>query len=69
MLAPGSRRKSTTNESSAWESLGEPGVGLVGRSRWYGRHMDQNSWNHKAGLECLVTLLEDSIKGLGWLGA
>lgn len=31
--------------------------------------MDQNSWNHKAGLECLVTLLEDSIKGLGWLGA
>ena len=31
--------------------------------------MDQNSWNHKAGLEGLVTLLEDSSKGLGWLGA
>src|SRR3712207_8975959 len=44
-------------------------VGLVGRSRWCARRRDQSSWNHKTGLECLVTLLENGGEGLTCLGA
>lgn len=64
VLAPGSRRgfANSQEHERAW-------VGLVGRSRWCARRRDQSSWNHKTGLECLVTLLENGGEGLTCLGA